>query len=78
MSGKIGRYTYRDEKVLKEFIDKLVKAIATRKGSKIVRKLKQDPVLQKKIRDIEQNLIQIQKDRKSKPEVDKFLTSLGY
>ena len=33
---------------------------------------------QKKIRDIEQNLIQIQKDRKSKPEVDKFLTSLGY
>ena len=78
MSGKIGRYTYRDERVLKEFIGKLVKAIATRKGSKIVRKLKQDPVLQKKIRDIEQNLIQIQKDRKSKPEVDKFLTSLGY
>ena len=48
MSGKIGRYTYRDEKVLKEFIGKLVKAIATRKGSKIVRKLKQDPVLQKR------------------------------
>jgi len=77
MPGKIGKYTYKNEAVLKEFLQKLVKALAKRKASKVLKQLKTDPVLQKKIDNIEQDLIQIQKDRKSKPEVDALLTRLG-
>ena len=77
MPGKIGKYTYKNEAVLKEFLGKLVKALAKRKASKVLKQLKTDPVLQKKIDNIEQDLIQIQKDRKSKPEVDALLTRLG-
>ena len=77
MPGKIGKYTYKNEVVLNEFLGKLVKALAKRKASKVLKQLKTDPVLQKKIDNIEQDLIQIQKDRKSKPEVDALLTRLG-
>ena len=77
MQGKIGKYTYKNEAVLKEFLGKLVKALAKRKASKVLKQLKTDPVLQKKIDNIEQDLIQIQKDRKSEPEVDALLTRLG-
>tara|TARA_A100001011_G_C14159675_1_gene777689 strand:- start:449 stop:685 length:237 start_codon:yes stop_codon:yes gene_type:complete len=77
MPGKIGKYTYKNEAVLNEFLGKLVKALAKRKASKVLKQLKTDPVLQKKMDDIDQKLIQIQKDRKNNPKVDALLTSLG-
>ena len=35
MSGKIGKYTYKNESVLKEFISSLFKDLGSRKGKQI-------------------------------------------
>ncbi len=47
MSGKIGRYTYKTERVLKEFIGSLFKALGSRKGKQIRKQLRKDPEMRK-------------------------------
>ena len=49
MSGRIGKYTYKNEAVLNEFLSKVIKAPAKRKASKVVKQLKRDPNLKKKL-----------------------------
>jgi hypothetical protein len=77
MSGKIGKYTYKNEAVLNEFLGKVIKALAKRKASKVVKQLKRDPNLKKKLDAAEKSLRQLDVDRKKDPEMDKLLTSLG-
>ena len=40
MSGRIGKYTYKNNGVLKEFLGKLAKALGKRAGNKIMTNLK--------------------------------------
>ena len=47
MSGRIGKYTYKNESVLKEFISTLFRALGSRKGKKIKKQLAQDPEMKK-------------------------------
>lgn len=77
MSGRIGKYTYKNEAVLNEFLGKVIKALAKRKASKVVKQLKRDPSLKKKLDAAEKSLRQLDVDRKKDPEMDKLLTSLG-
>ena len=77
MSGRIGKYTYKNEAVLNEFLGKVIKALAKRKASKVVKQLKRDPNLKKKLDAAEKTLRQLDVDRKKDPEMDKLLTSLG-
>jgi hypothetical protein len=77
MSGRIGKYTYKNEAVLNEFLGKVIKALAKRKASKVVKQLKRDPNLKKKLDAAEKSLRQLDVDRKKDPEMDKLLTSLG-
>ena len=76
MSGRIGKYTYKNEAVLNEFLGKVIKALAKRKASKVVKQLKRDPNLKKKLDAAEKSLRQLDVDRKKDPEMDKLLTSL--
>jgi len=77
MSGRIGKYTYKNEAVLNEFLGKVVKALAKRKASKVLKQLKRDPDLKKKLDATEKTLRQIDMDRKKDPEMDKLLTRIG-
>ena len=77
MSGRIGKYTYKNEATLNEFLGKVIKALAKRKASKVVKQLKRDPNLKKKLDAAEKTLRQLDVDRKKDPEMDKLLTSLG-
>jgi hypothetical protein len=77
MSGRIGKYTYKNEAVLNEFLSKVIKALAKRKASKVVKQLKRDPNLKKKLDAAEKTLRQLDVDRKKDPEMDRLLTSLG-
>ena len=47
MSGKIRKYTYKNESVLKEFISSLFKALGSRKGKQIQKQLRKDPEMRK-------------------------------
>ena len=81
MSGKIGRYTYKTERVLKEFIGSLFRALGTRKGKQIQKQLRKDPEMSK----VTDRLDQANKDaaekmtkrRKEDPEYDAHLKSMG-
>ena len=53
MSGKIGKYTYKNESVLKEFIGSLMKALAGKKAKQIRKQLAKDPEMQQLISRIE-------------------------
>ena len=81
MSGKIGRYTYKTERVLKEFIGSLFRALGSRKGRQIAKKLKQDPEMKKLMTKIEKGAVALKKrqdkERKSDPEMDTLLKSFG-
>ena len=77
MSGRIGKYTYKNEAVLNEFLSKVIKALAKRKASKVVKQLKRDPNLKKKLDSLEKDLKSIKKYRKDNPEADKMLTRWG-
>ena len=77
MSGKIGRYTYKTERVLKEFIGSLFRALGSRKGKQITKKLSQDPEMKKLLTtlDAKRKAVddKIAKKRKEDPEYDKFM-----
>ena len=81
MSGKIGKYTYKNESVLKEFIGSLIRALAGRKAKQIRKQLSKDPEMQRLISKIEKNQKQImtkaEKERKTNPELDKALKLAG-
>jgi hypothetical protein len=81
MSGKIGKYTYKNETVLKEFIGSLIKALAGRKAKQIRKQLAKDPEMQQLMSKIEKNQKQImakaEKERKTNPELDKALKLAG-
>ena len=47
MSGRIGKYTYKNESVLKEFIGSLFNALGSRKGKQIQKQLRKDPEMRK-------------------------------
>ena len=47
MSGRIGKYTYKNESVLKEFLGSLFRALGSRKADKVTKKLSKDPEMKK-------------------------------
>ena len=81
MSGRIGRYTYKNESVLKEFLGTLAKILAKRGASKIQKQLKKDPEMKKLMQRMEKDAIALKKkqdiERKTDPEMDKLLKSFG-
>ena len=77
MSGKIGKYTYKNETVLNEFLGKLFNVLAKRKGSKVAKKLMQDPEMKRIMRNADKELQKIQQKRKNDPDLDMNLKALG-
>ena len=77
MSGRIGKYTYKNESVLKEFIGSLFRALGGRKSKQITKKLSQDPEMKKLLTtlDAKRKAVddKIAKKRKEDPEYDKFM-----
>ena len=81
MSGRIGKYTYKNESVLKEFLSTLAKALAGRKAKQIKKQLAKEPEMKKvmariKKSDDEWNKL-VAKKRKEDPEYDKELKKAG-
>ena len=81
MSGRIGKYTYKNESVLKEFLGTLAKVLAKRGASKIQKQLKKDPEMKKLMQRMEKDAIALkkrqEKERETDPEMDKVLKSFG-
>ena len=81
MSGKIGKYTYKNESVLKEFISSLFKALGSRKGKQIQKQLRKDPEMRKVMDRVDKANkdaeAEMTKRRKKDPEYDAHLKSMG-
>ena len=81
MSGKIGKYTYKNESVLKEFISSLFKALGSRKGRQIQKQLRKDPEMRKVMDRVDKANkdaeAEMTKKRKKDPEYDAHLKSMG-
>tara|TARA_Y100000741_G_C18142271_1_gene513612 strand:- start:589 stop:837 length:249 start_codon:yes stop_codon:yes gene_type:complete len=81
MSGRIGRYTYKNESVLKEFLGKLMKALGGNKAKQIRKKLAADPKMKQIIKRMDQRNQEldreIDKRRKKDPEYDAFMKKYG-
>ena len=81
MSGKIGKYTYKNESVLKEFISSLFKALGSRKGKQIQKQLRKDPEMRKVMDRVDKANkdaeAEMTKKRKKDPEYDAYLKSMG-
>ena len=81
MSGKIGKYTYKNESVLKEFIGSLFKALGSRKGKQIRKQLRKDPEMRKVMDRVDKANkdaeAEMTKKRKKDPEYDAHLKSMG-
>ena len=81
MPGRIGRYTYKNESVLREFIGSLIKALVGKKAKQIQKQLAKDPEMQRLMSKIEKNQKQImakaEKERKTNPRLDKALKQAG-
>ena len=81
MSGKIGKYTYKNESVLKEFIGSLLRALGTRKGKQIQKQLRKDPEMGKVMDRLDQAnkdaTEKMTKGRKEDPKYDAYLKSMG-
>ena len=77
MSGKIGKYVYKNERVLKEFLGGLLKRLGGRKASGTVKKLMQDPEVKKYVKSTKAYAKKTADRRKKDPEYDKFLKSMG-
>jgi DNA topoisomerase VI subunit B len=81
MPGRIGKYTYENKSVLKEFLSSLIKAMAGRKAKEIKKQLAKDPEMRKimvriKKNDDDWNKL-VAKKRKADPEYDKRLKKAG-
>jgi DNA topoisomerase VI subunit B len=81
MSGRIGRYTYKNESVLKEFLGSLFRALGSRKANQVTKKLSKDPEMKKLLKSLDDKRravdAKIAKRRKEDPEYDKFMTQHG-
>ena len=78
MSGRIGKYTYKNESVLKEFLGSLFRALGSRKANQVTTKLSKDPEMKKILKALDAKRKEaedrIAKKRKEDPEYDKFMT----
>ena len=81
MSGKIGKYTYKNETVLKEFLGTLAKAMAGRHANKIKKQLAKDPEMKKimvRVKNQQDDWDKLlAKKRKEDPTYDKKLKKAG-
>jgi hypothetical protein len=85
MSGRIGKYTYKNTSVLKEFLGKLVQALGRKAGEagqrRLMKQLAKDPEMKKLMKKMEKDAITLKKrqdkERKTDPEMDKVLKSFG-
>jgi len=81
MSNKIGKYTYENKTVLKEFLGSMVRALARKKASNIIVKLKKDPEMAKLLKQVDDYGKKVDqrvaKQRKSDKELDRYLKSIG-
>jgi len=81
MSGRIGKYTYKNESVLKEFLGKLMKALGGNKAKQIRKKLAADPKMKQIVKRLDQRNQEldreIAKKRKADPEYDAWMKSNG-
>ena len=77
MSGKIGRYKYKNEQVLHEFLGKLIQSLAKRKSSKVYKKLMKDPEMRRIMQRTDLELKKLNQRRKDNPDLDKNLQALG-
>ena len=81
MSYRIGKYTYENKSVLKEFFGSIIRSLAKRKTSKAIDKLKKDPEMKKLIKQIDDYGKEVDKrvakQRKKNPELDSSLKSSG-
>ena len=81
MPGRIGKYTYENKSVLKEFLSSLIKAMAGRKAKEIKKQLAKDPEMRKIMVRIKKNDDAwnklVAKKRKADPEYDKRLKKAG-
>jgi hypothetical protein len=81
MSERIGRYTYKNNTVLREFLGRLARALGKRSGKKAIAQLKKDPEMKKLVtkmdKDAEKIMTRAQKERKNNPGLDKYLKSVG-
>ena len=81
MPGRIGKYTYKNESVLKEFLGKLMKALGGNKAKQIRKKLAADPKMKQIIKRMDQRNQELDKEidkrRKKDPEYDAFMKKYG-
>ena len=81
MSGRIGKYTYKNESVLKEFLGSLFRALGSRKANQVTKKLSKDPEMRKLLKDLDAERKKVDdkiaKKRKEDPEYDKFMKQMG-
>jgi DNA topoisomerase VI subunit B len=81
MSGRIGKYTYKNESVLKEFLGKLFKALGSNKAKQIRKQLEADPEMKQIIKRMDQRNRdldkKIAKKRKADPEYDRRMKQMG-
>ena len=81
MSNKIGKYTYENKSVLKEFLGSIIRAMAIKRTSKVMDKLKKDPEMKKLLKQMDDQSKEVEKrvkkNRKKDPRLDKLLKARG-
>ena len=81
MSGKIGKYTYKNESVLKEFFKTLFGKLGAAKRRKIEKELRKDPEMKKVMDRVDKANkdaeAEMTKKRNKDSEYDAHLKSMG-
>ena len=76
------KYKYKNETILKEFIGKFLRALASRKGKQVAKVLAKDPEMKKMLKksnDLEKDLVDyFKKKRKSDPDYASKMDALDY
>ena len=74
MSNKIGKYTYENKTVLKEFLGSIIRAMAIKRTSKVMDKLRKDPEMKKLLKQMDDQSKEVEKrvkkNRKKDPRLD--------
>ena len=77
MSGRIGKYTYKINGVLREFLSAISRALGQRSAKKVIDKIKKDPEMKGVLSRIAKRQAELDKKlarkRKQDPELDKAL-----
>ena len=77
MSGRIGKYTYKNNGVLREFLSAISRALGQRSAKKVIDKIKKDPEMKGVLSRIAKRQAELDKKlarkRKQDPEFDKAL-----